>query len=131
MKDDFVTELDLGTSKTCVLLGKRKKEDKCEIIGVGHIPTLGLKKGVVIDLRKAIATIEKVVEEAERPRNLTAHSLFVNISGGHIKGINCQGAVEITNKNQEILKENIENSIRVAKASCISTERGIVTTIPQ
>ncbi len=131
MKDDFVTALDLGTSKTCVLLGRKGEKNKCEIIGVGFISTSGLKKGIAIDLRKTIATIEKAVEKAERPRNLTAHTLFVNIGGSHIKGINCQGAVEISNKNLEILKEDIENSIKVAKASCVSTEREIITTIPQ
>ncbi len=131
MKDDFVTALDLGTSKTCALLGRKGEKNKCEIIGVGFIPTSGLRKGAVIDLRKTTTTIEKAVEKAERPRNLTAHTLFVNIGGSHIKGINCQGAVEISNKNQEILKEDVENSIKVAKASSVSTEREIIATIPQ
>ena len=131
MKDDFVTALDLGTNKTCVLLGRKGEKNKCEIIGVGCVPISGLKKGVVIDLKKTITAIGTVVEQAEKPRNLIAHSLFANIGGSHIKGANCQGVVEISNKNQEILKEDIKNSIRVARASGVSADRGIITTIPQ
>jgi len=131
MRDDFVTALDLGTNKTCVLLGRKGEKNKCEIIGLGSVPISGLKKGVVIDLKRTIAAIEKAVEKAEGPRNLTIHSLFTNIGGSHIKGMNCQGVVEISNKNQEILKEDVESSIRVAKASGVSTDREIISTIPQ
>jgi len=131
MKDDFVTALDLGTNKTCVLLGRKGEKNKCEIIGLSCVPISGLKKGVVIDLKKTITAIGTVVEQAEKPRNLIAHSLFANIGGSHIKGANCQGVVEISNKNQEILKEDIESSIRAARASGVSADREIISTIPQ
>ncbi|OIO35078.1 MAG: cell division protein FtsA [bacterium (Candidatus Ratteibacteria) CG_4_10_14_3_um_filter_41_18] len=131
MRDDFVTALDLGTSKTCVLLGRESEKGKGEILGVGLVSFSGLKKGVIIDLKKSIASIEKAVEEAERPKNLTAHSLFVNINGNHVKGINCQGTVEISNKNQEILKGDVDNSIQMAKASSISTDRQLIDGICQ
>ena len=131
MRDDFVTALDLGTSKTCVLLGKKGEKNKPEIIGLGFIPDSGLKKGIVADMKKTIGTIEKAVAQAEKLRNCTVHALFANVGGAHVKKINSQGSVKISNKNNQILKENVENSIRRARDSAVTTDGKIVTTIPQ
>ena len=45
-----VGAIDIGTTKIGVLVGQPLADGHYEIVGIGHAPSDGLKKGVVVDL---------------------------------------------------------------------------------
>src|SRR5213075_3174104 len=85
-KDVLITSIDVGTTKICVLVGK-KIADQIEIIGVGKSPSNGLKKGIVVDIAKTINSISHAVKEAEIMSGITIDSACVGISGNHISSM--------------------------------------------
>ncbi len=47
MKDNLLVELDIGTTKICVLMAKMEKERKKKIIGIGIDTDEGVNKEVI------------------------------------------------------------------------------------
>ena len=61
-KHSIVVGLDIGTSKVCAVVGEMT-EQGVEIIGLGSHPSMGLRKGVVINIESTVNSIKKAVEE--------------------------------------------------------------------
>ena len=61
---DLVVGLDIGTTKICCVVGEMF-DDRIEIIGVGTVPSLGLKKGVVVNIESTVNSIRQAVKLAE------------------------------------------------------------------
>ena len=64
-RDNVIVGLDIGTTKTCAVVGE-VKETGIDIIGIGSHPSEGLRKGVVVNIESTVESIRRAVEEAER-----------------------------------------------------------------
>ena len=64
MQGEVIVGLDIGTTKICSVVGE-VSGDKTNIIGIGTNPSIGLRKGVVVNIESTVESIKKAVEEAE------------------------------------------------------------------
>jgi cell division protein FtsA len=126
--NQVVVGLDIGTTKICVVVGE-KSADGLDIIGVGLYPSIGLRKGVVINIDSTVNSITKAVEEAELMAGCEISSVVAGIAGGHIKGFNSQGIVAINGK--EVKDTDIGRVIDAAKAVAIPMDREVIHILPQ
>ena len=62
---NLIVGLDIGTSKVVTIVGEVNAQNELEIIGIGHRPSRGLKKGVVVNIESTVQSIQRAVEEAE------------------------------------------------------------------
>lgn len=129
-KGKYIVGLDVGTTKTCVLLCELDA-GRMEVRGVGWAESRGLRKGVVVNLDGAVSSIKKAVEEAEKKAGVAVESAYVGLSGSHIKSFNRSGAVAITSGSREIGKDEIRRVIQTAKAVPLQSDREIVHVLPQ
>jgi cell division protein FtsA len=125
----LIAGLDIGTSSIKVVIGERKSDGRVDIIGVGSSPSRGLRKGVVVNIESTVAAIARAVAQAETMAGCEIHSVFVTISGSHIKSFNSDGIVGI--KNKEVSAIDIEKVIEAAKAVAIPLDREILHVLPQ
>lgn len=130
-KTKYVVGLDVGTTKTCTIICEPNDEGGLDVVGIGYAASKGLRKGVVVNLDRAVSAIKKSVEEAERNAGTAVESVFVGLSGEHIKSFNSQGAVAVLAENREIGKEDIRRVIETAKAVSLPSDREIVHVLPQ
>jgi cell division protein FtsA len=91
VNDTIIAGLDIGTTKVCVVVGRRNDAGKLEIMGLGSAPSAGLRKGVVVNIDATVDAIRKAVEEAELMAGVEIADVYVGIAGGHIEGINSRG----------------------------------------
>ena len=125
----IITAIDVGTTKICVLVAQQIDKEHIEVLGVGKAPSDGLKKGVVVDVARTIASLGRAVKEAELMSGHTVESTYIGISGGHIKSINTHGAVPI--RNGQVRLSDIENVLAAAKAISIAEGQQILHVLPQ
>ncbi|MCK5767689.1 MAG: cell division protein FtsA, partial [Candidatus Atribacteria bacterium] len=130
-KDELVVGLDIGTSKVCTVVAELNEDDKIEIVGIGKYPSLGIKKGVIIDLDQAIQSIKQSVEGAERMSGIRVNSAFVSIAGNHISSLNSKGVIAISNDSPEISENDINKVIEAAKAGVVSSDRELIHALSQ
>ena len=127
-KDNIVVGLDIGTSKTCCIVGE-ETESGVDIIGVGTYPSKGLKKGVVINIEATVVGIKKAVEEAELMAGCEINTVYAGIAGAHIKSLNSHGIVAI--KDKEVTDQDIVRVLDAAQAIAIPMDREVIHIIPQ
>ena len=132
--EDMVVGLDIGTTKVCVVIGERNDKGILEITGVGVSPSVGMRKGVVVNIEATIKSIVEAVEAAEMMSGREVHACWTGIGGSHIEGINSRGVVAIAGQkreNREIGRDDMYRVIEAARAVVIPLDRQIIQTIPQ
>ncbi len=126
--EEIVVGLDVGTTKICAVVGELSGSD-INIIGIGTHPSIGLRKGVVVNIESTVESIQKAVEEAELMAGCEISSVYVGIAGGHITGFNSRGIVAI--KGPEITENDVERVIDAARAVAIPMDREVIHVLPQ
>ena len=126
-----IVGLDIGTTKVCAIVAEKNGSGVVDVIGLGHSPSRGLRKGVVVNIEATVDSIRRAVEDAELMAGVEIRSAFVGIAGGHIKGINSRGVIAIAGKNREVTRQDIERVIDAAKAVALPVDREVIHVLPQ
>lgn len=124
--EEVVVGLDIGTTKTCAVIGFMNENGSVEISGVGIAPSGGMKDGVVINIDNTQASIAKAIEDAELMAGTEISSVLVSITGAHVKGENSRGVVAIPGRTRTISHNEIRRVIEAAQAVVIPADREIV-----
>lgn len=127
-QSDLRVGIDFGTTKICVVIGKMTSEG-VEIIGIGKQASLGIRKGIVVNIPSTVEALKKAVEVAELMSGVEITHAKCGIAGTHIKGFNSSGVVAI--KNREVGEHDVERAIDAAKAIALPTDREVLHVISQ
>ena len=135
-KNNIITGIDVGTTKIVAAVAE-KKDGTINIIGIGISNSDGLNKGIVIDIEKTVNSINKAILAAEEESNVDIDSAYVGITGENIKGINCSGAITISNSDylnpagDTIEEKDILKVLEHAQAINLSPDRKILHILSQ
>lgn len=110
---DIVVGIDVGTSKICTMVGKITSKD-VEIIGMGLVPSKGMRKGMVIDIEEIASCILDSVEKAEKDAKFEIESAVIGITGNHIRSFNNRGTTIITGPKFEITESDKRRALDTA-----------------
>jgi cell division protein FtsA len=127
-QDNIIVGLDIGTTKICTVVGEMSGSD-INIIGIGTHPSIGLRKGVVVNIESTVESIKKAVEEAELMAGCEISNVYAGIAGGHITGFNSRGIVAI--KGAEVVQSDVDRVIDAARAVAIPMDREVIHVLPQ
>lgn len=126
---NVIVALDIGTTKVCTLIAQKSGQN-LEILGVGSHPSIGLKKGSVVNIEKTVESIKASIDEAKLMAGLqNLESATVGIAGNHIYCFNSSGVVPV--KGKEITQNDVDRVIEAAKAVLIPSDREVIHVIPQ
>ena len=127
-QEEIIVGLDVGTTKICAVVGE-VSGNEINIIGIGTHPSIGLRKGVVVNIESTVESIKKAIEEAELMAGCEISSVYAGIAGGHITGFNSRGIVAI--KGPEVAQSDVERVIDAARAVAIPMDREVIHVLPQ
>jgi cell division protein FtsA len=129
-RDQIIAGIDIGSSRVRTVIGALEPEKKePHIIGVGISPSLGLRKGAVVDVDEVIANISASLEDAERMSGIPVHHVFVGIGGAHVDAVNSRGVIAVGGK--EIAEHDIDRVLEAAEAVSLPQNRRILRIIPK
>ncbi len=126
---DLLVGLDIGTSKVVTIVAEMQSDGDYEVIGVGQHASSGLKKGVVVDIERTVASIQAALEEAELMAGCKIKTVITGIAGSHVRSFNSIGMVAI--KDREVTEADVVRVIETAKAVNIPTDQQILHVLPQ
>ncbi len=130
MKERIITGIDIGSSKVSTIVANIT-EGKISVIGVSHVPSTGIKRGVVVDIDEAVEAIDQSLERAQRMAGVSIRSAFVTVSGSHIESLNSHGVVAVSHQGVEIGPDDIARVTEAAQAISLPSSREIVHVIPR
>jgi cell division protein FtsA len=128
---NIVAGLDVGTTKVCCAIAKRDGGPAVEILGTGLAPSLGSKRGMVVNIESTVQSVVEAVREAEQMAGVEVGAVNVGIAGGHIKSMNSRGIVAISSADREITKKDIDRCIEQAKAIALPVDREVLHVLPK
>lgn len=131
--DRTVVALDIGTTKICTLVAEvgPPPENIMRIVGVGVVPSKGIRKGVVVNVGEVTAAITESLHRAERTSGYAVASAYVGLAGAHISSINSRGVVAISRGERGIRPVDVERALEQARAIDIPHNREILHIIPR
>src|SRR5579863_3458741 len=126
----FLTAIDVGSAKTCALMAE-VTDGGLRYRGHGIADSRGSRKGVIVELDKAVASIQKAVEAAEDVAGAAVEHAIVGIGGANIRGINSHGGISMGTRPREIGREEIKQAVERARAIPLPADREILHLLPQ
>src|SRR6202008_2837902 len=126
----FLTALDVGSAKTCALMAEIT-DSGLRYRGYGVAESRGSRKGVIVELDKAVAALQKAVESAEDVAGAPVEHAIVGIGGAHIRGVNTHGGISLGNRPREIGRDEIKQAVDRARAIPLPNDREVLHLLPQ
>ena len=123
--------LEIGTSKVCVVVGDMNDEGALNIIGVGQSKSRGVRKGEIVDARAVEEDVRHALTEAEHMADVEVRSVYLGVSGGHIRGFNNRGVHPVVSADREILDFDVQDVVKNAKAINLPQDNTVVHAIRQ
>ena len=122
---NLIVGLDIGTSYVKAIVGSINEDNEIDFLGVGRSKSLGMKRGVVIDINSTVQSIGKSIEDAELVSGYKINSAHVSISGKHIQSFNATGRAAISD-NKEVSSQDLKSVEESAKAITLSNDQEIL-----
>ncbi|MCD4672564.1 MAG: cell division protein FtsA [Anaerolineaceae bacterium] len=124
MDDPIVVGIDIGTTKVCTLVARLEGDRSFRILGVGNVPSQGIRKGTIIDISAASQAVARSVEKAQRTSGLEITSALVSLAGSHVSSVNSRGVAGISGRI--IDQYDIDRALEAARAIAIPHAREII-----
>ena len=126
----LLTAIDVGSAKTCALVAEIT-DNGLRYRGHGVADSRGSRKGIIVDLDKAVSSIQKAVEQAEDTVGAPVEHALLGVSGAHIRGMNTHGGISFGTRSREITREEIRLAVDKARAIPLPPDREILHLLPQ
>jgi len=107
--------LEIGTSKTCMVVGEVKSDGAVKILGVGLAKSSGVRKGEIFDFPQARACVKDALVKAEDASDVEIGSVFLSVTGSHIVGVNNLGTFRLPEGEQQVAPEHVEEAKDIAR----------------
>jgi len=130
MSKRIVTAIDIGSSKvTTVIASVNETENRSTVIGVYTHDSIGIKKGVVVNIDDATNSISESVNAAERMAGVTVSDVFLTINGEQISSINNRGVVAVS--GAEITMDDTMRAVENARTLALPEDLNPIHIIPR
>jgi cell division protein FtsA len=125
-----ITVLDVGSAKTTALICEAM-EAGLRYRGHGVTESRGSRKGIIVELDKAVQSIQKAVEQAEKTAGFQVGNAVVSVAGSHIKGVTSRGGVTLGSRPRDVAREDIRAAVEKARSVTLPEDREVLHLLPQ
>ncbi|MBR3926790.1 MAG: cell division protein FtsA [Akkermansia sp.] len=115
--------LEIGTSKTCMVVGEIRPDATATIIGVGEVPSAGVQKGEIVDQSMARQCVCDAWQIAQDHAEVDIMNVFLSVTGEHIIGENCQGSYRLPDDEDIIEDVHVQLAKEKAEKAEIPADR--------
>src|SRR3954470_1059697 len=127
----IIVGLEVGTSKVCAVVGEINPTGALNITGLGQARSRGVRKGEIADASATAEDIRSAIVEAEQMADAEIRSVYLGVTGGHIRGFTNRGVHPVVSADREITQEDVEDVIKNAKAINLPAENYVLHAIRQ
>jgi cell division protein FtsA len=127
-QSEIVVGLDVGTTKVSAVVGE-VDDTGVTILGAGTVACKGLHKGVVTNVEQTQRAISEAVEAAQNMSGVEIGTVFVGVSGSHIRCVPSDGVAAIT--GTEVTREDVDRVLEGARAIRVDSERKVLHVLPR
>lgn len=127
---NIITVLDVGSAKTVALICEAGSTG-LSYRGHALVESRGSRKGIIVELDKAVQSIQRAIEEAEKAAECSVGNAVVSVGGSHIKGITSRAGITLGSRPRDVTREDIRTAVEKARSVVLPADREILHLLPQ
>ena len=127
----IIVGLEIGTSKVCAVVGELSADGALNIVGLGQARSRGVRKGEIADAPTAEEDVRQAIVEAEQMADVEIRSVYLGVTGGHVRGFNNRGVHPVVSSDREISEEDVQDVIKNAKTINLPAQNHVIHAIRQ
>ena len=128
-KDKYLVGLDIGSTKTCVLIAEVEGE-LVKFLSLGAAESKGLRKGLIVNLDATVSSIRRAVEEAESVANVPVEEALVGVAGSHVRGVNSRGGITLGHRPRDVERDDVRRAVDAARNITLPEDREVLHVLP-
>ena len=132
MRSNLTAGLDIGTTKTCAVIGEIVGDPRrpgLTILGVGQAKTGGVRGDIVTNIEEMTESVRSALKEAELMAGASVDRVYVGMGGDHVRATSSMGVVAVS--EDEVSMDDVERVHVVARAVALPPDREMLHAIPQ
>ncbi len=108
--NNYIAAIDMGTSNTVILIGRRAEGGKIDIVASSVVDNErdSMWRGDIRNIDKIVLSVQRALREIEKEYSLKVQEAYLNLSGKHIKCDYKSGYVSISNSEGEVRREDVD-----------------------
>src|SRR5258706_1032391 len=127
----IIVGLEAGTSKVCAVVGEVLAEGGLNVVGVGQAVSRAVRNGEISDPSMAEEDIRHAIVEAEQMADVEIRSVYLGVTGGHLRGFNNRGVHPVVSADREISEDDVQDVIKNAKTINLPAQNHVIHAIRQ
>jgi cell division protein FtsA len=127
----IIVGLEIGTSKICAVVGDFSADGALNIVGLGQARSRGVRKGEISDASVCEEDVRHAIVEAEQMADVEIRSVYLGVTGGHIRGFNNRGVHPVVSADREISEADVQDVIKNAKTINLPAQNHVIHAIRQ
>ncbi len=88
MQENYRVAIDIGTTKVCTIVTRRRADHRVEVAGIGLVPCSGMSKGLVADSQAVTAAVRESLAIASEEAGVEIASAYAGLTGTHVESKN-------------------------------------------
>ena len=130
-KERHIVALDIGSTKTCALIGELDEDGSVKFAALGAAESKGWRKGQIVNLDLAVSSIRRAVEEAEALTGVPVESALIGVAGTHVRGVNSRGGITVGSRPRDVQRDDVRRAIEAARGVQLPEDREVLHVLPQ
>lgn len=125
--ENIIVGLDVGTTKICTVVGE-VVSGTLSFRSMHISSSKGMRKGAVVNMEETVQSVRNALKEAESSFGVEINSVYVSISGAHVKGSHNFGAAGIGGR--DVTYADVDRVLDSAKAVYVPLDREVLHVVP-
>jgi cell division protein FtsA len=130
-KRGIITSIDVGTTKVCTVIADVDDGGNIRVVGVGVTPSVGLHKGLVVNINEARESVRESVKKAEQASGYKVESAYIGVTGRHVSSLNNRAVVAITRNDRLVRSDDLRRVLTTARSIKVPEDRRLLHVIPR
>jgi len=128
---NIIVGLDVGTTKTAVVISELYRESQVHLLGIGTSPSRGLKQGQVVDIVDTSEAIQTAAAAAEHASGIRLDRVCIGIAGGHLISHSQRAELRLRANERQVVDRHVDRVVRATANIQPPEGREIVAVIPK
>jgi cell division protein FtsA len=128
---NLVVALEVGSTKVAAAVGEIRPDGTLALLGIGEASSGQVRKCEIVDFEVAQGCVRDALADAEAKTDVVIAEVYLAISGAHVRSGNTRVTTLISNDNDEITTDNLQELHDMAAAQPLPADHVIIHSLLQ
>lgn len=131
IQDDYRAAIDIGTTKVCATLARKRQDHRVELLGIGVAPNKGVVRGTVNDPEAVSQAVREAVTRAASESGVAISRAYIGLTGTQLESAHRWNNVPRDPGVRAVTETDLSAALRTASRLELNADRRLLHVIPR